>query len=156
MWLLWSLLGSKGTIFMLGTDISSVPVGDVWEKHNTQLVEMSATGSNTILPHISADPSGQCNKAATFKKTIPENIKQLRQLDLMCNCGHTCSLATQNATIWQNFNYCCYKDTLDWRKTHFCLICVFSMRTKSFCSPVCLYYDTQKPHQEWWMLIWQW
>lgn len=55
-------------MFMLGTDISSEPVGDVREKHNIQLVEMSATGSSTILPHISADPSGQCNKAATFKK----------------------------------------------------------------------------------------
>lgn len=35
---------------------------------NIEPVEMSATGSNTILPHFSAGPTGQCNKAATFKK----------------------------------------------------------------------------------------
>lgn len=39
--------------------MSCRPVGDVWGyDSNLQSVEMSATGANTIIPHIGTDPSG--------------------------------------------------------------------------------------------------
>jgi len=35
---------------------------------NIQLIEMSSTGSNTMLQHIGSDPRRQFNEAATLKK----------------------------------------------------------------------------------------
>lgn len=54
------------------------PVDDVWEyDSNLQLVEMSATGSDTILTHIGTNPSGNVirlrhlrNNAGEYQATL--------------------------------------------------------------------------------------
>lgn len=123
---------------------------------NIEPVEMSATGSNTILPRFSATPTGQCNKAATFKKTMPENIKQPRWPDLTCSCGHTRSLAVQKKWQYDGSLIIAVIRNLSTkeRKKHFRPTVWAS--AVGFCSPVRPTEDTQKHHQEWRMFIWQW
>ena len=53
-------------------------------------------------------------------------------LDPTSNFGHTCSFARRNAATQWHFNYCCCEQALNWRKTHFCPVCVFSIGTESF------------------------